>query len=100
MVRLSNLPDSATIAAHKGTIDYYTWKGQAVARSWPRYRAYKFSPAQVASMNTFTTVAKATGTIGLEVRALWGAIPTTPGTTWVDFFRNVSMGGDWIRSRG
>jgi hypothetical protein len=96
MVRLSNLPDDATIAAHRGVIDYYEWKGVPVARAWPRYKAYPPTPGMVESQNVFSTVAKATGSISPAMQELWKSVPTTPGTTWVDLFRNNAMGGDWM----
>jgi hypothetical protein len=45
MVKLHTVPDSGTIRALKGSVDFYTWKGISVARSWPRKPKLPLAPA-------------------------------------------------------
>jgi len=36
MVKLSVIPDPKVIRAFRGNVDFYSWKGIAIARSWPK----------------------------------------------------------------
>ncbi len=47
MVKLAVLPDHGTIRALRGSVDFYTWKGLNIARSWPRKPKLPLSPSAI-----------------------------------------------------
>lgn len=51
MVVLRQLPDPGTIRAFKGSIDFYTVRGQVIARAWPRKTKHLPSPAEIDQQN-------------------------------------------------
>lgn len=56
MTRLKELPEIQVIKGFKGKVDFYLWKGIAVARRWPRKTTIPKTPAEQASANEFGAI--------------------------------------------
>lgn len=96
MAKMKRFPDSGTIMASRGRVDYYLWKGIPVARSWPRKSTQPRQPGEVLSSEEFKVAAVATGAIAPVVQELFKAIHIGTGVTWVDHFRAQARGKPWI----
>lgn len=90
------MPDSGTIIASRGRVDYYLWKGVPVARSWPVYTPYTPSAAELATRNAFINTTKATGYVGSAINDMYRAMHAGLGITWVDHFRATARGKPWV----
>lgn len=97
---MRNLPDSGTIMASRGRVDYYLWMGIPVARSWPRKSTQPRQGGEVASSNAFTVAAVATGALGSAPVEALKAVHEGTGVTWVDHFRAMARGKPWISLGG
>lgn len=53
MAVLKQLPEEHIIKGMKGTVDFYEWKGIAVARKWPRKAIPTQTAAELATWNFF-----------------------------------------------
>lgn len=53
MAVLEKLPEMHVIKGMKGTVDFYEWKGIAVARKWPRKAIPTQTPAELETWNFF-----------------------------------------------
>lgn len=97
-MKLTEMPDSATILASRGRIDFYLWMGIPVGRSWPRYRPYVASAAELGTRNRFRGGVRTAGACSDAVRAAYQSwMAGAVGVTWVDFQRSIAMNGDgWI----
>lgn len=93
MAKLAALPDVSTIAALKGDIDFYYWKGIPVARAWPQHRKRTRSAAEVSSSQEFTAAAKITAAMAPQVKMAFQAVMNREiGLTWVDVSRSTARG--------
>lgn len=97
MAILERLPDSPTILASRGKVDYYLWKGIPVARSWPRKSTQPRQAGEILSSEEFKVAAIMTGAISPRVRNLYKSQMVGNGVTWVDWFRATARGKPWIR---
>lgn len=95
MAVLDSMPDPATIGAMRGLVDYYYWKGLAVARKWPKKDQQPQTPGEAYNNARFKVVAVATGAISTETKELWKGTIQGTGTTWVDAFRAQALGLGW-----
>jgi len=79
-------------------VDFYIDKGQWVARSWPRYRGYTPSAAELLTRQRFAASARVTGAASPALRELTKAwMAGSVGVTWVDFNRAMSRPtGKWV----
>lgn len=68
MARLAALPESAIISGYKGTVDFYLWKGLAVARAWPRTPGKKRAASVEAQWPVFADAAALWNTLAPEVQ--------------------------------
>lgn len=91
------MPDSGTIMASRGRVDYYLWKGIPVARSWPRKSTQPRTSREIASSNAFTVAAVATGAIAPVFAGLLKDMHRGQGVTWVDHFRAMARSKPWIQ---
>lgn len=55
---LTALPEQAIIDGLKGSVDFYYWKGLAIARSWPKSPGRQRSPAVMAQWPLFSYAAR------------------------------------------
>lgn len=81
MAKPDKMPQQAIIDGMKGLIDYYYWKGVAVARRWPRYFARTPSPQEAVNQADFAYINKLYSTLPAIV--LQGLIDHAKGTTQV-----------------
>jgi hypothetical protein len=81
MVILKQPLSRAVILGFKGTIDFYSWKGIAVARRWPRQPRQPRSAAVQAQWAQFKFVTQ--GFRDIEASAMGGLIGMTTGTQLV-----------------
>lgn len=96
MVRMRQLPDSGTIMASRGRVDYYYWMGIPVARAWPRKSTVPRTAGSIASSEAFTAAAVLTGAVAEPVQVLFKRVHVGTGVTWVDHFRASARGRPWI----
>lgn len=96
MARLERLPDSATIMAMRGRVDFYEWKGVPVARAWPQPSRQPRTAGSIASSRRFQAYTKMTGAIDPGMRADYRRFVRGHGITWVDAFRAFAGGRGWI----
>jgi len=67
MVKLASVPPRGIVLGLKGAIDFYSWKGQVVARRWPRSPGKRRAPAVEAQWEDFKTVTQGFKTIDSTV---------------------------------
>jgi hypothetical protein len=94
------MPDSGTIMASRGRVDYYLWKGIPVARSWPRKSTQPRQAGEIVSSNEFTAAAVLTGAVATVVQEGFKTMHRGTGVTWVDHFRAQARGKPWIQGVG
>jgi len=63
MAKPDQLPEYNIIDGMKGIVDYYYWKGIAVARRWPRYFARKPTAAEAINQTDFAYINKLYSTL-------------------------------------
>lgn len=90
------MPDSGTIVACRGRVDFYLWKGVPVARSWPRKSTQPRTAGEVAQSQKFTAAAKWTTNVSTAVEGAYKEMMVGTGVTWVDFQRAMFLGNSWI----
>lgn len=96
-MKLESIPDSGTIIALRGDIDFYFWKGIPVARRWPRKSTVPRTAKEIRSSELFSAAAKMTGMIDPLVAQSWkDAVAGGQGVTWVDAFRAMARGKSWL----
>lgn len=81
MVKLTQPPLRQIILGFKGTIDFYSWKGQVVARRWPRKPRGPRAPTVQAQYADFKFVTQ--GFKEIQESAMGGLIGMTSGTQLV-----------------
>lgn len=91
------MADRATIIASRGLVDFYFWKGQPVARAWPKRSTKPRTAGEVRSSAAFTAAAKWTGAISVNVEADYRRYIAGTGVTWVDMQRALFRGKPWFR---
>ena len=92
LTRLDALPEIAIIKGLKGVVDFYYWKGLAVARAWPRKALYTPSPQEQASRSQFGENLSAMSAMPSEV--ITGVMPEIQnnGWTWRDAWTSSIYG--------
>lgn len=60
MAVLTAIPEAAIISAFKGIVDFYEWKGIAVARKWPIWPKREPHPDERVNQSAFAYITKAT----------------------------------------
>lgn len=63
MAKPDKMPQQTIIDGFKGLIDFYYWKGIAVARRWPRYYARTPTPAEATNQADFAYINKLYSTL-------------------------------------
>ena len=96
MAKLNQIPDSGTIIASRGRVDYYFWMGIPVARSWPRKSTQPRTAAEIRSSELFTAAAVMTGAVAEPVMEISKRLVGGVGVTWVDHFRGLARGKPWV----
>lgn len=97
MARLARKPDAPTIAACRGVLDFYGWKGLHVVRRWPRYHARRASEAERKSQEELaasTAIGKWQDT---ALVALWALHAHKDGSSWLDAQRASCRGKSWLQ---
>lgn len=98
MATMLRMPDSATIMAARGRLDFYLWKGLPCCRSWPKYNYGRTRTAgEILSSNRFSVAVAASGRMGPQMQQYfkntWGV---GQGVTWVDAQRAMYLGRSWL----
>ena len=86
MAILDTLPSKAIIDGLKGVLDFYSWKGIPVVRSWPRSPGHDRSPAVEAQWVAFGYAAGEWKNLSAEVKQAY--IDLAQGTSYT--------GRDWF----
>jgi len=97
---MKRLPDSGTIVASRGRVDYYLWMGIPVARSWPRKSTQPRQAGEITSSQKFTAYTKMTGGLGSDISDRYKLLQVGLGVTWVDQFRALAGGKPWMTLGG
>ena len=99
MAKLGRFPDSGTVIAMRGRVDFYLWKGTPVARAWPRRSTQPRTAGEIASSQRFTWYTKLTGALDPRTAAAWRRMVAGHGhgITWVDGYRAAIGGRPWVR---
>ena len=95
MAKLTTMADRATIIACRGLVDFYYWKGQPVARAWPKKSTQPRKAGEILSSQAFTAAAVITGAIDPTLMLIYRAQPGGTGVTWVDRFRALARLKSW-----
>ena len=90
------MADRATIIACRGLVDFYYWKGQPVARAWPKRSTSPRTAGEVLSSSRFTAAAVWTSNISTAVESDYKAWIRGTGVTWVDMQRALARGKPWF----
>ena len=96
MAKLRVMPDSGTIMASRGRVDYYLWMGIPVARSWPRKSTQPRTAGEISSSNAFVAAAGWTGAMSDVLIQDYKNMMVGRGVTWIDFQRALFRGKSWI----
>lgn len=92
MAKLAHLPDNIVIAATKGVLDWYVYRGVPCARTWPRRPAMPRSPASTASAAAFGAFAHAVTRTDPSLIALASERARTSEWTWKDLITAAAYG--------
>lgn len=99
-MKLNSIPDSGTVIALRGDIDFYFWKGLPVGRRWPRKSTVPRTVREIRSSQAFSAAAIMTGALAPVIQQGYKtSLPPSVGVTWVDMFRATARGKGWIAIR-
>lgn len=93
MVVLTRLPDQAIIDGFKGQVDFYQWKGRAVARKWPRSPGQQRAPSVEAQWPAFTAAAQEWRELSPFVQDAYYAMAQSSGLSGRDLQVRSYMSG-------
>jgi len=93
MAKLEKLPEQWIIDGFKGTIDFYEWKGIAVARKWPVFQPYPFSEAQKDNQAAFAYINKLYSQLSLSVIVGYTLLAARTSQTPKDYIVRAYMKG-------
>jgi len=93
MAKLERLPEKYIIDGFKGTIDFYEWKGIAVARKWPVFQPYPFSDAQKANQAAFAYINKLYSHLSISVIVGYTLLAARTTQTPKDYIVRAYMKG-------
>lgn len=100
-MKLRTLPDTATIVAFRGVIDFYLWKGLPVGRAWPRKSRFEPTPGEIQGQERFRAMVVYAGAVDPRFRAGYEALMLGGvGVTWVDLNRAMASGNSWVKLDG
>lgn len=99
-MKLTTLPDTPTIVAFRGVVNFYLWKGIPCARAWPRKSTQPPTAGEITGQERFRAMVVYAGAIDEVQRSAWKRMmPEGVGVTWVDMNRAIASGNrDWIQS--
>jgi hypothetical protein len=81
----------STIDAFRGVVDFYYWKGIAVARAWPSPPKHPATPAQVATWDAFRAAMRWIRSNPTSWHALWNQFPLPPEKSAEDVKRTMAL---------
>lgn len=84
MVRLAVLPEEAIISALKGTIDFYEWKGIAVARAWPIHPPRTPHEEEAANQGLLTYIMQLSKQLPSVITNAYKQMASTTPLRWQD----------------
>lgn len=84
MVRLTQLPERDIIDKLSDAIDFYLWKGIAVARKMPTYTTRTPTPAEHQTQTDFAYINQLAKDIDPFVVSQWRRMATSTPYTWKD----------------
>lgn len=93
MARVSGLPNKEVINAMKGTLDFYSWKGIAVVRRWPRYTPRQPSVSEAAVQSDFSYINKVASQLPSDIIDQYKAMAVGTPFTWKDLLVRGYMHG-------
>lgn len=93
MAVLDRMPSEGEIAAFRGTVDFYMYKGLVVARSWPRKPKGPRSEAVQRGIDNFKAAIVAISNTSPEVIDAWKAMARNSPQTWRDYFMRGYLAG-------
>lgn len=88
----SQIPDAALHRAHRGIVLHSVWRGQSVAKAWPRKRGPKGTPAQLAAREAFGRLASAFNDIADSEKLGARLMAEGTGYTWRDVLMRTMTG--------
>lgn len=93
LAKLRVLPHQNIISGFRGKIDFYVWKGIAVARKWPRSPGKSRSPAVEAQWPIFADAAALWNELSDEVRSAYIKMAESTALTGRDLFTRSYITG-------
>jgi len=93
MARLSNLPETAIINGFKKTIDFYVYRGQACARSWPRKPQMPRAASTQPMIAAFRYAVYIWGLLTPEQKEPYNSMAAGTDLTGRDYFMRAYLGG-------
>ena len=96
MAKIGVMPGQAIISGFKGVVDFYTWKGIAVARKWPRSPGSNRAIAVQAQWPAFTWAAKNWVNLPLEIQEAYNRMAAGTNLTGRDTFLKSYISGESI----
>jgi hypothetical protein len=93
VAKLNTMPSTAVIDGFKGVIDFYSWNGIPVARSWPRSPGHDRAPAVQATWQVFKDAVSLWPTLSPEIQAAYNEMAAESNMTGRDLFTKSYMVG-------
>lgn len=86
MAKLSAMPDQVTVDSFKGVVDFYLYKGQACARSWPQWKRREPWPDERSNQLIFSYAARMWRYLPQAVRDAYNQMAVSVPVTGRDIF--------------
>ena len=96
MAKLTKLPGLEVISGFKGVVDFYVWKGIAVARTWPRSPGHRRAPAVQEQWPAFAWAASNWNELSPYVRQAYEDLATGTNMTARDLFTKGFINGTFL----
>jgi hypothetical protein len=97
-MKLDRLPDTPTIVAFRGVIDFYLWKGVPVGRAWPKRSTQPPTAGEIQGQVRFRAMVVYAGASDISQQDAFKAMmPDAVGVTWVDANRAMASGNPWVK---
>jgi hypothetical protein len=90
-MKITGAIDIQQVRALRGVVDVYFWRGQPVARSWPRKPNQPNTPAQVAARARMKAANDWAAAQALSWQEAWRQSPQTPGRSYRDRYMSEAL---------
>ena len=91
MAVIAKMPNQKIVDGLRGVIDFYLWKGVAVARMWPYWPPRKPHPREKANQDEWGKIARAARTLPPNIVQAYKDMARGTPYTWRDLFTSLAM---------